>query len=412
MSRLDKLIAELCPDGVEYKKLGELFLTRNGYTPSKNNATYWTNGTVPWFRMEDIRENGHILSDSIQHVTKEAVKGELFPANSLIVATSATIGEHALVTVPSLANQRFTFLMLKDVWKSQFSIKFLYYYCYKLDKWCLDHLNQGNFASVDMKQFVSFRFPIPPLPVQQEIVRILDQFTKHTAELKAELTAELTARKKQYEYYRDSLLFSNKGFDMKTILEVADTFTGLTYKPSDTAPEGTLVLRSSNIKDARLCFDNNVFVQMSSIPARAIAHENDILVCVRNGSRSLIGKAAIIPKTEKPMAFGAFMTVLRAKPNIINYRYLFHVWQSPRIQSVMHGDDAMPINQITSRELSKVKIPVPSLEIQNIIVGFLDRFENLSYDLVSGLPTEIAARQKQYEYYRDKLLTFKEKKTQ
>lgn len=93
MSRLDELIQEHSPDGVEFLSLSELFNTRNGYTPSKSNKEYWENGVVPWFRMEDIRENGRILSDSLQHVTENAVKGTLFPANSIIVATSATIGE-------------------------------------------------------------------------------------------------------------------------------------------------------------------------------------------------------------------------------------------------------------------------------------------------------------------------------
>ena len=128
MSKLDQFIKELCPDGVEFRSLSDIFDTRNGYTPSKKDSTYWENGTVPWFRMEDIRENGQILSDSIQHVSTKAVKGELFPENSIIVATSATIGEHALIKVKSLANQRFTYLMLKSEWKKQFDIKFLFYY--------------------------------------------------------------------------------------------------------------------------------------------------------------------------------------------------------------------------------------------------------------------------------------------
>ena len=198
MSRLNELIQELCPNGVEHKTLSELFNTRNGYTPSRSNQEFWTNGTIPWFRMEDIRENGRILSEATQYVSESAVKGNLFPANSIIVATSATIGEHALITVPSLANQRFTYLMLKDQYKDMFDAKFLYYYCFKLDIYCKECLNQGNFASVDMKKFAKFEFPLVPLEVQREIVRILDNFT--------ELTAELTARKKQYEYYRNKLL--------------------------------------------------------------------------------------------------------------------------------------------------------------------------------------------------------------
>ena len=201
MNRLEKLIADLCPDGVKYLTISELFITRNGYTPSKANAEFWENGTIPWFRMEDIRENGRILTKSTQYVSEKAIKGKLFPEDSIIIATSATIGEHALVKVPSLANQRFTYLVLKDEFKSSVDMMFIFYYCFKLDEFCKTHLNQGNFASVDMKQFEEFKFPVPPLPVQREIVRILDNFT--------ELTAELTARQKQYEYYRDLLLTFN-----------------------------------------------------------------------------------------------------------------------------------------------------------------------------------------------------------
>lgn len=214
MSKLEELIQQLCPDGVEYKTLNELFDTKNGYTPSKSNPLYWENGTIPWFRMEDIRENGRILGEASQHVSERAVKGKIFPANSIIVATSATIGEHALITVPSLANQRFTYLMLKEQYQELFDIKFLFYYCFKLDEYCKTNLNQGNFASVDMKKFAKFKFPIVPLEAQREIVQILDCLTELTEELTAKLTAELTVRKKQYEYYRDKLLtFKKKASD-------------------------------------------------------------------------------------------------------------------------------------------------------------------------------------------------------
>ncbi|MDE3964307.1 restriction endonuclease subunit S, partial [Glaesserella parasuis] len=94
---------------VEWFALEDIFDLKNGYTPSKSNKDYWENGTIPWFRMEDIRENGQILSSALQKVSVHAIKGgKLFPANSIIIATSATIGEHALITVPYLANQRFT----------------------------------------------------------------------------------------------------------------------------------------------------------------------------------------------------------------------------------------------------------------------------------------------------------------
>ena len=195
MSRIDELIEQLCPDGVTFKPLSELFSTRGGYTPSKNKPEFWANGTIPWFRMEDIRANGRLLSNSLQYINESAVKKTgLFPAGSIIVATSATVGEHALLEVDALTNQRFTCLIPKAKYAKAFLPKFLYHYCFLLDKYCLEHLTQGSFPSVHMPSFFQFEFPLVPIEIQQEIVRVLDSF------------AELEARRKQYAYYRDKLL--------------------------------------------------------------------------------------------------------------------------------------------------------------------------------------------------------------
>ena len=157
--------------------------------------------------MEDIRENGRVLSDAIQHVSENAVKGKgKFPANSIIVATSATIGEHALITCESLANQRFVSLHPKEQHLDNVDIKYLYYYFFIVDEWCKLNLNEGNFASVDMKIFAKFEIPVPPLDEQTRIVAILDRFDTLTNDITSGLPAEIAARQKQYEYYRDKLL--------------------------------------------------------------------------------------------------------------------------------------------------------------------------------------------------------------
>ena len=191
---------------IKWLSIQDLFNLRNGYTPSKSKSEYWTNGTIPWFRMEDIRENGHILNDSIQHFTPIAVKGKLFPANSIILATSATIGEHALITVDSLANQRFTYLTVKNEYSNQLNMKYIYYYFFKIDEWCKNNLNVSSFASVDMDKFKKLKFPIPPLEEQKRIVSIFDRFDKLCNDISEGLPAEIEARQKQYEYYRDKLL--------------------------------------------------------------------------------------------------------------------------------------------------------------------------------------------------------------
>lgn len=402
MNRLEKLIAELCPDGVKYLTIPELFITRNGYTPSKANAEFWENGTIPWFRMEDIRENGRILTKSTQYVSEKAIKGKLFPEDSIIIATSATIGEHALIKVPSLANQRFTYLVLKDEFKSSVDMMFIFYYCFKLDEFCKTHLNQGNFASVDMKQFAEFKFPVPPLPVQREIIRILDNFT----ELTAELTTELTTRRKQYSYYCNQLL---KGTTrMYEMIPLSD-FSQFTYGYTDKAKDfGTArFIRITDITDnGTLNPDDAKYIDLDNESKKYLLHSGDI-VMARTGAT--YGKTLYIPD-DSPAVYASFLIKITLDNNRILNRYYWHFAQSSLYwtqATKLVSTGGQP--QFNTGAISRVKVPVPSIEEQASIVSILDRFDALCNDLTSGLPAEIEARKKQYEYYRDKLLTFKEK---
>ena len=183
--------------------LKEVFETKNGYTPSTSNKEFWDNGNIPWFRMEDIRQNGRILNDSTLHITRAGVKGNrLFKANSIILATSATIGEHALILVEHLSNQRFTNFYPNEDFDKKVNMKYIYYYMFIIDEWCKSHVNQGGFASVDMDGLFKLSIPIPSLAVQQSIVEKLDAFESLISSLKE----EIALRQKQYEYYREKLL--------------------------------------------------------------------------------------------------------------------------------------------------------------------------------------------------------------
>ncbi len=151
---------------VEWKPLGEVFEIRTGYTPSKKNSAFWEEGMIPWFRMEDLRAYGGLLSDSIQHITPQAVKGKgLFKAGSIILATSATVGEHALLLTDALTNQRFTNFNLRTAFTDRVLPKFAYYFFFKIDAWCKEHVFTGTFPSVDMKNLRKQPFPLPPLPI-------------------------------------------------------------------------------------------------------------------------------------------------------------------------------------------------------------------------------------------------------
>lgn len=131
--------------------LETIFDIKNGYTPSKMNPEFWADGTIPWFRMEDIRKNGNRLYDSIQHVTPVAVKKSgLFPADSIILSTTATIGEHALIKVPSLANQQLTYLSVREEFADKIDMEYFNYYMCVIDEWCKRNTKSGGLLSVNM----------------------------------------------------------------------------------------------------------------------------------------------------------------------------------------------------------------------------------------------------------------------
>lgn len=189
----------------------EVFEMRNGYTPSKAKAEYWEGGTIPWFRMDDIRINGRKLKDALLHITDKGVKGKgLFEKNTFILATTATIGEHALLIADSLANQRFTNLKIRESLKDKLSVDFMFYYMFIVDEFCKTHTNKSGFASVDMSALKKMPIPIPSIEEQERIVKILDRFERLVNDISVGLPAEIKARRQQYEYYRDKLLSFEK----------------------------------------------------------------------------------------------------------------------------------------------------------------------------------------------------------
>ena len=158
----------------EAKTIDEIFELRNGYTPSKANQSFWNNGTIPWFRMEDIRLNGGVLYDAIQHITPEAVKGSgLFEPYSIILATTATIGEHAMIIADSLANQRFTNFKVRKSLSHRYDPYYLYYYFFRIDEWCLKNTNAGGLLSVDIPSLKRKAIYAPLLDEQTKIVKLL-----------------------------------------------------------------------------------------------------------------------------------------------------------------------------------------------------------------------------------------------
>ncbi|WQW48542.1 restriction endonuclease subunit S [Helicobacter pylori] len=412
MNKIERLLHTLAPKGVGFKTLEEVFEIKNGYTPSKNNPEFWKNGTIPWFRMEDIRENGRILKDSIQHITPKALKGKkLFPKNSIIISTTATIGEHALLIVDSLANQRFTFLSKKANCDLALDMKFFFYQCFLLGEWCKNNTNVSGFASVDMTAFKKYKFPIPPLEIQQEIVKILDTFT--------ELNTELKARKKQYEYYQNMLLDFNdinqNHKDAKEKLAQKPYPKRLKTLLHTLAPKGVEfrklgevceILDNWRIPIAKNKRNPGIYPYYG---ANGIQDYIDSYIF--DGDFVLVGEdGSVINKDNTPVvnwASGKIWVnnhahVLQTK-NELKLKFLYFYLQTIDVSYCVAGTPP----KINQENLKKITIPIPPLEIQQEIVKILDQFSILTTDLLAGIPAEIKARKKQYEYYREKLLTFK-----
>lgn len=181
--------------------LSNLFFMRGGYTPSTNNPDFWTEeGGYPWYTMDDIRKNGRKLTDSIRHITAKAIKSKgLFPTGTIVFATSATIGEHAMLMCPALTNQRFTALIPKS---DNVYMPFYYHYGFIIDEWCLQHIKRGGFCSVDMDGFAKLPIPVPPIAEQRAIAEKLDTIEAFINNLKT----ERDLRQQQYEYYREHLI--------------------------------------------------------------------------------------------------------------------------------------------------------------------------------------------------------------
>ena len=409
MSRLDDMIQELCQGGVEYKTLDDLFVLKNGYTPSKKNDEYWHNGTIPWFRLEDIRTNGRVLSDAKQHVTSKAVKGSLFPANSIIVSTTATIGEHALIESPFLINQQLTCVSVKEQFKAQINIKFVFYY-FEILKEDLKKIasQSGNMPIVSLAKMKQLLMPLPPLEIQQEIVRLLDDFTAKTTELQAELNKEYEARKKQYEYYRDTLLTNNEQIPRVKLCEIATSlYRGAGIKKDQVTEKGIPCVRYGEIYTTYdICFNDCVsHTDEKYLASPKYFEHGDILFAITGESVEDIAKSIAYLGHDKCLAGGDIVVMKHNQ----NPRYLTHVLSTGMARTQKSkGKVKNKVVHSSVPSIEQIEIPLPSLDDQQKYADILDNFYLAINKLHSELAAELEFRQKQYKFYRDKLLTFKE----
>ena len=385
MSKLDELIKELCPNGVEYKDLKDLCIISRGKVISKDYIRD-NPGDFPVYSSQTENEGnlGNISTydydgEYLTWTTDGANAGTVFYRNTKFNVTNVC--------------------GLLKVKVEEMISKFLYYF---LVIKAPEYVNRGMGNPKLMSNVMEkIKVPVPPLEVQEEIVRILDDYTKSVEELKEKLNKELIARKKQYSWYRDYLLkFENK-VEIVKLGSIVEVYDG-THQTPDYKTSGIPFVSVENIDSI---YSTEKYVSEEDFEKNyKIKPRIDDVFMTRIGT---VGKCAVVTKNI-PLAYYVSLALLRPNKNKIDARYLKYIIESGVGRKELNKRilfTAVPI-KINKGDIDKIEIPLPPLEVQKRIVEVLDNFEKICNDLNIGLPAEIEARQKQYEYYRNILLTF------
>jgi len=371
---IDRLVAELCPDGVEYRPLGEIADIGTGKSDKKDAQE---SGQYPFY----------VRSKTILRSSKY-----LYDETAIVIPGEGGVGEifHFVSGKYDLHQRAYRVSFTVD----EMNPKFGYYYISSFFKEYINrHAVEATVKSIRKPMLVKFEVPVPPLEIQEAIVEILDKFTN----LEAELEAELEARTLQYEYYRDSL------FEALDCPRVPLGSLGVRNKGIAITASKMRTLEPGN-KDVRIFAAGSTFVDTDSsfIPAKGILEGPAIIV----KSRGHIGFEYYEGKfTHKNELWSYSLTSDLVEQKFIYYYLLtqaYHLHELARGKSVK-------LPQLAVKDTDELLVPLPSLEEQQRIVDILDRFDALTTSLSEGLPAELAARRSQYEYYRDQLLSFPRK---
>ena len=409
MSVFEEFLKKHCPDGVEYVPLWSVTIWDKKFN-SVDKDKQKTTIKYKYYLADELKqlvvENGDvkILTTNISN---------LFTLEKL-VSNSLNNGE--IVCIPWGGNPIVQYYKGKFITSdnriatsidvNKLDNKFLYYVLInKLDLISSFYRGAG-IKHPDMSKVLDIIIPIPPIEVQKEIVRILDTFTKY----QDLLNRELELRKKQYEYYRDKLLTFGDDVPLKKLGDIAiDIYRGTGIKKDEVTEKGIPCVRYGEIYTKYniwfdKCFSHTI---EENIKNRKYFEYGDVLFAITGESVKEISKSCVYIGHDKCLA-GGDIVVLKHNQNP---KYMGYVLSTTNAQiQKSKGKVKSKVVHSNVQDISDILIPVPPLEEQKRIVNILDKFDALCNDITRGLPAEIELRKKQYEYYRDKLLTFKEKK--
>ena len=413
MSKLDELIKELCPNGVEYKELGELGIFENIGVDKKINVN---EKEILLLNYTDIYKNNYIDSSIPKMIVtandKKIENCSVEECDIFITPTSETkedIG-HASVILETIPNCCYSYHIMRYrlINPNRVTASFIMYLFYSQDlkRQILKYAQGLTRYGLSKEKFSNLLVPFPNIRIQEEIVKVLDSYTKSVEELKEKLNEELIARKKQYSWYRDCLLkFENK-VEIVKLGSVSELKSGGTPKTENLEywENGIIPWMSSGEVNK-----GNIYETEKKITKEGYENSNTKMLPKNTVVIALAGQG----KTRGTVAITRIelctnQSLCGIIPNEkLNSDYLYHYLktQYENLRQLSSGDGTR--GGLNLKMIDNYLIPLPLLEVQKRIVEVLGNFEKICNDLNIGLPAEIEARQKQYEFYRNFLLTFK-----
>ena len=398
MSKLQELLREFCPDGVEYRKIEEVceILDSKRKPVAKGKRTQ---GIYPYYGANGIQDyvDDYIFDGTFILLGED---GSVINTDKSPVLNWATgkiwVNNHAhvLSEISSIANLRYIYfaLQIKDV--------------SGIVRGTPPKLNQENLRNIEI--------PVPPLPVQEEIVRILDLFT----DLAAELQAELQTRREQYEYYRDKLLTFDKvsgggilNVTWMTMSEIGDFYGGLSGKSkSDFVNGNSKYATYMNVyKNLALNIYATDMVKIAAGEKQNTIQYGDVLFTGSSETPDECGMSSVVTEeVYEPIYLNSFCFGFRPyDKSLFSPDFLKHLLRSKAMRTeITKTANGVTRFNVSKKSMGKILLPIPPYKEQKRLATILDKFEALVNDLSEGLPAEIAAVQEQYEYYRNKLLSF------
>ena len=386
MSRIDDLIAERCPGGVPFGELGKLV--------HRGTKIKWSDAGDEEFRYIDLTSVDrvtHAISDT-ETIARESAPSRaqqlVREGDVLFGTTRPMLKRYCIVPAEFHGQIASTGYCVFRPDTSCLLTNFLFHVLGTAEFYAFVEANErgASYPAIPDSVVKEFQIPVPPLEVQREIVGILDNFTA----LEAALEAELEARRRQYVFYRDSLFSDGDASTSWSMLgDVASVRTGQAPPPGVVAEVGPYAFINAGTSESGRASEANTAGDAVTIPSRG------------QGGVGIVGY-----QTEQFWC-GPLCYRITSTSDRLRTRYLYFYLKSvqPSIRGLQQAGGTPALNK---KELVLVRVPMPRIEEQDRIVSLLDKFDSIVNDLSIGLPAELAARRKQYEYYRNRLLTFEE----